>query len=83
MAQVAVNKDGSEVIGFRLFRATYFEEEDYNSIKLSDKTSGCFWCNPYNDSEWGLIDTSVPLPKGTIKKLIGRELSWEDEPVEI
>lgn len=25
----------------------------------------------------------VKLPKGSIKKLIGRELSWEDEPVEI
>ena len=23
------------------------------------------------------------LPKGTIKKLIGKELTWEDEPVEI
>lgn len=25
----------------------------------------------------------INLPKGTIKKLIGRELTWEDEPVEI
>lgn len=25
----------------------------------------------------------VKLPKGSIKKLIGRELSWEDEPVEL
>lgn len=23
------------------------------------------------------------LPKGTIKKVIGRELTWEDEPVEL
>lgn len=23
------------------------------------------------------------IPKGTIEKLIGRELTWEDEPVEI
>ena len=23
------------------------------------------------------------LPKGSIKRLIGRELSWEDEPVEL
>jgi len=23
------------------------------------------------------------LPKGSIKKLIGRELSWNDEPVEL
>lgn len=25
----------------------------------------------------------VELPKGSIKKLIGRELKWEDSPVEI
>lgn len=25
----------------------------------------------------------VKLPKGTISKLIGRELRWEDEPVEL
>ena len=25
----------------------------------------------------------MELPKGSIKKLIGRELSWEDEPVEL
>ena len=26
---------------------------------------------------------SVKLPKGTIKKIIGRELTWNDEPVEL
>ena len=25
----------------------------------------------------------ISLPKGSIKKLIGRELTWEDEPVEL
>ena len=28
-------------------------------------------------------ETYIPLPKGSIKKLIGRELTWDDEPVEI
>lgn len=27
--------------------------------------------------------TDVELPKGSIKKLIGRDLSWKDEPVEL
>lgn len=25
----------------------------------------------------------IHLPKGSIKKLIGRDMGWEDEPVEI
>lgn len=25
----------------------------------------------------------LPLPKGTIKKIIGYDLTWKDEPVEI
>lgn len=25
----------------------------------------------------------IELPKGSIKKLIGRELTWNDEPVEL
>ena len=30
-----------------------------------------------------LMDKNLNLPKGSIKRLIGRELSWEDEPVEL
>lgn len=26
------------------------------------------------------INSAIALPKGSIKKLIGRELTWEDEP---
>lgn len=31
----------------------------------------------HNDSE------HIKLPRGTIKKLIGRELTWKDDPVEL
>lgn len=32
----------------------------------------------------GFINTDiVPLPSGSIEKLIGRKLTWDDEPVEI
>lgn len=79
MAFVAVNKNGSEVIGVDLFRA----KEEYDLIELSDKTNGYFWCDAFNDSELGILNVSIFLPRGTIKKLIGRELTWEDEPVEL
>lgn len=35
------------------------------------------------DGFWSFISDNMRIPKGTIKKLLGRELSWEDEPIEI
>lgn len=37
------------------------------------------------DNYFGWKDTffEISLPHGSIKKLIGRELSWNDEPVEL
>ena len=29
------------------------------------------------------VGDDIYLPKGTIKKLIGRDLTWEDNPVEL
>ena len=29
------------------------------------------------------IDGQIELPSGSIKKLIGRDLTWDDEPVEL
>jgi len=31
---------------------------------------------------WQTWGSEIDLPKGTIEKLIGRKLTWEDEPVE-
>ena len=38
----------------------------------------------WNDSLW-VEDTAddIYLPKGSIKKLIGKDLTWEDNPVEL
>ena len=44
---------------------------DSKPVRYND----CFWLQ-----EWG---DSVSLPKGSIKKLIGRDLTWEDVPVEL
>lgn len=32
---------------------------------------------------YGESCTLIPLPNGTIKKLIGKEMTWEDEPYEM
>lgn len=34
-------------------------------------------------SMYMFLSGPVILPKGSIKKLIGRDLTWEDEPVEL
>jgi len=36
-----------------------------------------------SDSYWYSWDAIIELPKGSIQKLIGRELTWDDEPVEL
>lgn len=38
-------------------------------------------CDGYIEGE--IYNDCIELSKGTIQKLIGRELTWEDEPVEI
>lgn len=32
---------------------------------------------------YGEICTLISVPNGTIKKLIGKEMSWEDEPIDL
>lgn len=40
-----------------------------------------WWDTVYID--YTSYDTEISLPKGTIKKLIGRDLTWKDKPVEL
>ena len=51
---------------------------DYDGIEKA------FWCKPKRCEKhgewWG---DKMVLPHGSVKKLIGRELSWSDEPVEL
>ena len=52
---------------------------------------GIYIAEPYRDWRdfvWRIRYTfnttcAIELPKGSIKKLIGRELTWDDEPVEL
>ena len=40
------------------------------------------WVSTHNDYATRFYDF-VELSKGSIKKLIGKELNWDDEPVEL
>ena len=35
------------------------------------------------ESEWGTVSTIIEIPIGTIEKIIGKKLTWEDDPIEI
>lgn len=68
----AVNKNGNEIVcNSPLYR-------DYNSWTILTKEDKKIWCYEENGDP---DDCIVILPRGTIKKLIGRDLTWEDEPV--
>ena len=76
MAWVAVNKNGSEgIFTFRPFRT--------GPNKLLNRLWEPEYWTDENISKYGNEDTVISLPKGSIKKLIGRDLDWNDEPVEL
>lgn len=67
MAWVAVDKNGTEWI---------FENEPSRYPDCDDGVQ--------DDSVWlDLTEWAIPLPKGSIYKLIGRELTWNNNPVEL
>lgn len=71
MAFVAVNKDNSEVLyDFKPVRERNFNE---------------FWVAQYliREGTVNIKPQEIEVPKGTIEKLIGKKLTWEDEPVEL
>ena len=67
MAYLAVDKDGTETIYFR---------KPFRGKKYHD---GIWLPSVYERDE----QTYINLPPGSIAKLIGRELTWSDDPVEL
>ena len=45
--------------------------------------SVAYWYDFISPNRVTLFNRMVILPKGSIKKLIGRDLDWNDEPVEL
>ena len=76
MAWVAVNKNGKEGI---------FANKPYRvdpNKKLNKLWEPEIWSDE-DVSKYGNEDSEIELPKGSIKKLIGKDLDWNDEPVEL
>ena len=84
MAWVAVDKDGTEKISIKkpyrfiprgMWHCYHIVLYDFSALR------NIIEFKPSKQKHKQTL-TSV-LPKGSIKKLIGRDLTWQDEPVEL
>lgn len=83
---VAVDKDGTEKISNGMFiRRLYIKSIFWGAIKVNySKNARRKWANGWsNDESDSLPFTGVILPKGSIEKLTGKKMSWQDEPIEL
>lgn len=89
MAWLAVDKDGTEKIfnsvplrrnqySFHIFIYSLLRHLPYT--KNQRNKWAAYWSSDETDP---LPEGAIILPKGTIKKLIGRDLTWKDDPVEL
>lgn len=67
MAYLCVNKDGQELICKNKPKRSSYEWDDSEYLGMGEH----------------YVWYDLSLPKGSIEKLIGETLTWEDEPVEI
>ena len=78
MAYLQTNRDGTEWISSEpLIRFPFTTKVGRRNIQCSIEQQDS-WVWPYMVSE--NLGEMVELPKGTIERLIGRTLSFEDEP---
>lgn len=68
MAWVAVDKNEKEHV-YQSLPIRLIDDEPFGNQWMLSSTS--------------LVTHWVELPKGSIEKLIGKKLTWEDEPVEL
>jgi len=67
MCYVAVNRDGTELIS--------------EITPIRNNKYGIWECETSVEGEW--IDFQVELPKGSIHKLTGRSINWDNDYFEI
>lgn len=91
MAWVAVDRDGTEKIfgGIPVRRcdvkSIFYDAVTLKIIRRAYKKNQYYkWAAAWRtDDQDPLPEGSISLPKGTIRKLIGKDLTWEDEPVKL
>ena len=71
-AWLGTNKNGTETISPGKPERSYWNGGEW-----------CYEEEVYVESETGTECLTIEIPSGSIEKLIGRKLTWDDEPVEI
>lgn len=69
MAWIARDKWDNPEMGLLIFNERPIRENEL-----------CYW---YVNGDYNIIDYGIALPSDADEKLIGRRITWEDEPVEI
>ncbi|MGL5689749.1 MAG: hypothetical protein ACRDD8_02920 [Bacteroidales bacterium] len=93
MAWLVVNKDGTEY-AFSLKPIRIIDPKKYNACIVNGvlevnciKEEKEYWGVDHDNYDFEIMNCKfvnrVKLPKDSIEKLIGRQLTWECEPVEI
>lgn len=86
---LAVNKDGTEIVSNKsMFRAeiglqslidkfdTKYEMYRYKCINV--------WADDYSTGHYNVpIFTGTILPEGSVEKITGKKITWNDKPIEI
>ncbi len=86
MTWLAVDKDGTEKVSNSvLIRRKYIKTIWWGSTNVFySKNQRNKWANSFSSDESDALPyDGVILPKGSIEKLIGKKLTWDDEPVEL
>jgi hypothetical protein len=83
---VAVDKDGTEKISNTCFiRRRFIKSILWGSIKVNySKNASKKWANAWSSNELDSLPYyGTILPKGSIEKLIGRKMTWDEEPIKL
>lgn len=87
MAWLCVDENGEHIFCEEPLRGrTQKYVSFYREHLIRQQSSKLQYANADDIDDVGFIiyaEEGIDLPKGSIKKLIGRELSWQDEPVEL
>lgn len=87
MAWLCVDENGEHIFCEKPLRGcTQKCVSFYREHLIRQQSSKLWYANADDIDDGGFIiyvEEGIDLPKGSIKKLIGKELSWEDDPVEL